>query len=162
MLGFCGGLDPELEPGDVVVADELRGAEDRSPATARAVAGCLERAGLRTRRGPLAVGRRRSSRGAERSALAAGGAIAVDMESAWLAPAAAGRPFAALRAVVDTPSRELLRARDSRFAELPRIVLFGARLRRCPDWIESLPPLLEETGLSGRTPEAERASRHAT
>jgi 4-hydroxy-3-methylbut-2-enyl diphosphate reductase len=31
------------------------------------------------------------------------------MVSAWLAAAAAGRPFAALRAVVDTPSRELVR-----------------------------------------------------
>jgi 4-hydroxy-3-methylbut-2-enyl diphosphate reductase len=31
------------------------------------------------------------------------------MESAWLAPAAAGRPFAVLRVVLDTPARELHR-----------------------------------------------------
>jgi 4-hydroxy-3-methylbut-2-enyl diphosphate reductase len=49
------------------------------------------------------------ARGAERAQLASDGSIAVDMESAWLAAGAAGRPFAALRAVVDTPSRELVR-----------------------------------------------------
>jgi 4-hydroxy-3-methylbut-2-enyl diphosphate reductase len=31
------------------------------------------------------------------------------MESVWLAPAAAGRPFAVLRVVLDTPERELSR-----------------------------------------------------
>ncbi len=141
VLGFCGGLDPELEPGDVVVADELRGADGPFACDA-SVAGFLERAGLRTRRGPL-VSVAKMARGAERSRLAADGSIAVDMESAWLAPAAAGRPFAALRAVVDTPSRELLR---------PGTVASGITayraLRRAasalPDWIESLPPLLEE------------------
>jgi len=46
-------------------------------------------------------------RGAERAALAAQGALAADMESAWLAPAAAGKPFAVLRVVLDTPDREL-------------------------------------------------------
>jgi 4-hydroxy-3-methylbut-2-en-1-yl diphosphate reductase len=43
--------------------------------------------------------------GAERAALAADGALAVDMESAWLAPVAAGSPFAVLRVVLDTPDR---------------------------------------------------------
>lgn len=47
--------------------------------------------------------------GPERGLLAAEGALAVDMESAWLAPAAAGRPFAVLRVVLDTPDRELYR-----------------------------------------------------
>ena len=48
-------------------------------------------------------------RGAERTTLAGAGALAVDMESSWLAPAAAGRPFAVLRVVLDTPSREIYR-----------------------------------------------------
>ena len=48
-------------------------------------------------------------RGAERAALAGEGALAADMESAWLAPAAAGRPFAVLRVVLDTPEREFHR-----------------------------------------------------
>ncbi|MFZ0088887.1 MAG: 4-hydroxy-3-methylbut-2-enyl diphosphate reductase, partial [Solirubrobacteraceae bacterium] len=41
--------------------------------------------------------------------LARTGAAAVDMESAWLAPAAGDRPLAILRVVLDTPSRELYR-----------------------------------------------------
>jgi 4-hydroxy-3-methylbut-2-enyl diphosphate reductase len=109
VLGFCGALDPELEPGDVVVADELRGAGEpirceRAPALADA----LERAGVRARRGPL-VSVEGIARGRERARLRESGAIAVDTESAWLAAAAAGRPLAALRAVVDTPDRELFR-----------------------------------------------------
>ena len=48
-------------------------------------------------------------RGAERFALAGEGVLAVDMESAWLAPAATGRPFAVLRVVLDTPAREIYR-----------------------------------------------------
>jgi len=46
-------------------------------------------------------------KGAERRALFDQGACAVDMESAWLATAAAGRPFCVVRAVVDTPRHEL-------------------------------------------------------
>ena len=41
--------------------------------------------------------------------LGAGGALAVDMESVWLAAGAAGRPFAVVRVVLDSPSHELLR-----------------------------------------------------
>jgi 4-hydroxy-3-methylbut-2-enyl diphosphate reductase len=109
VLGFCGALDADLEPGSVVVADELRGANGAFACDgAEAVAGALERAGITARRGPL-LSVEHIVRGSERDQLAADGAIAVDMESAWLASAAAGRPFAALRAVVDTPTRELLR-----------------------------------------------------
>ena len=50
----------------------------------------------------IAVGERRAQ-------LLAGGALAVDMESAWLAAGAAGRPFAVVRVVLDSPSHELLR-----------------------------------------------------
>jgi 4-hydroxy-3-methylbut-2-enyl diphosphate reductase len=39
------------------------------------------------------------------------GAIAVDMESRWLAEAAGDRPLIVLRVVIDTPNRELLRLR---------------------------------------------------
>jgi 4-hydroxy-3-methylbut-2-enyl diphosphate reductase len=37
------------------------------------------------------------------------GAIVVDMESAWLAIGALERPFAVIRVVADTPSREVTR-----------------------------------------------------
>jgi 4-hydroxy-3-methylbut-2-enyl diphosphate reductase len=49
----------------------------------------------------------RVAMGAKRVALRARGAIAVDMESAWLAPAARGRPFIVVRVLSDTPSQEL-------------------------------------------------------
>jgi hypothetical protein len=39
----------------------------------------------------------------------ASGAVAVDMESAWVAQAARGRPFAVVRVLSDTPRRELRR-----------------------------------------------------
>jgi 4-hydroxy-3-methylbut-2-enyl diphosphate reductase len=138
VLGFCGALDPELAPGDLVVADELRGANGPFPCEgAEGVAVALRRAGLEARRGPL-VSIRKIARGSARQELAADGSIAVDMESAWLAPAAAGRPFAALRAVVDTPSHELLR---------PRTVVSGITAYRAlgraagalEAWMESLP-----------------------
>ena len=41
--------------------------------------------------------------GPERGVLAREGALAADMESFWLAAAAAGRPFAVLRVVLDAP-----------------------------------------------------------
>jgi 4-hydroxy-3-methylbut-2-enyl diphosphate reductase len=110
VVGFCGALDGSLEPGDVVVADELRG-NNGQPFPCRhseEVAAALADAGLRARRGPL-LSVPHAVRGAERARLASDGSIAVDMESAWLAEAAAGRPFTALRAVVDTPSHELVR-----------------------------------------------------
>jgi 4-hydroxy-3-methylbut-2-enyl diphosphate reductase len=50
-------------------------------------------------------------RGSERDRLLADGAIAVDMESLWLAEAAGQRPFAVLRVVIDTSDRELLHPR---------------------------------------------------
>ena len=46
--------------------------------------------------------------GERRAELHAGGAIAVDMESVWLAAGAAGRPFGVVRVVLDSPSHELL------------------------------------------------------
>jgi 4-hydroxy-3-methylbut-2-enyl diphosphate reductase len=109
VLGFCGALSDDLRPGDVVLADELRG--NGAPLECqplRQLEKELERVGVQPRRGPI-VSVPKLSRGPERAGLAEDGSIAVDMESAWLAPAAAGRPFAAVRAVVDTPSRELVR-----------------------------------------------------
>jgi 4-hydroxy-3-methylbut-2-enyl diphosphate reductase len=107
--GFCGALDPTLEPGELVVATEVRGPDGTIPCPGAAVlAGALRRRRLRVRLGPI-VSSPRMVRGAERERLHATGAIAVDMESAWLAAGAAGRPLAVVRAVVDTPARELTR-----------------------------------------------------
>jgi 4-hydroxy-3-methylbut-2-enyl diphosphate reductase len=138
VLGFCGALDPELEPGDLVVADELRGANGPFACDgAEAVASALRQAGLEARRGPL-VSVRKVARGSRRAQLAADGSIAVDMESAWLAPAAAGRPFAALRAVVDTPSHELLRPGTVR-SGITAYRALGRAAGALTSWMESLP-----------------------
>jgi 4-hydroxy-3-methylbut-2-enyl diphosphate reductase len=138
VLGFCGALDPELQPGDLVVADELRGANGPFACDgAEAVASVLRSAGLTARRGPL-VSVRKIARGARRAELAADGSIAVDMESAWLAPAAAGRPFAALRAVVDTPSRELLHPRTVT-SGITAYRALGRAAGALTSWMESLP-----------------------
>jgi 4-hydroxy-3-methylbut-2-en-1-yl diphosphate reductase len=108
VAGFCGALDPALRPGDLVVATELRGAGEPVPCPAAALlAGALRRAGLRVHEGPIVSSQRLVRGRAARADLHATGAIAVDMESAWLAAAAAGRPLAVVRAVVDTPAHEL-------------------------------------------------------
>jgi 4-hydroxy-3-methylbut-2-en-1-yl diphosphate reductase len=139
VVGFCGALDDSLQPGDVVVADELRVTEGEPVLCGHSasVAAAVAEAGLRVRRGPLRSVPK-MTRGAERARLADDGSIAVDMESAWLAEAAAGRPFTALRAVVDTPSHELVR-----FSTLSGGIKAYRALRRAvtalQHWSDSLP-----------------------
>jgi nucleoside phosphorylase len=127
VLGFCGGLDESSRPGEVVVADEVwaaadEGHDDRrvacegAPALAAAVAG----KGLRVRRGAI-VSVARIALGERRAQLQEAGALAVDMESAWLAEGARGRPFGVVRVVLDSPSHELLR---------PGIAIWGPQAAR--------------------------------
>jgi 4-hydroxy-3-methylbut-2-enyl diphosphate reductase len=109
VAGLAGGLAAEVAPGDLVVASEVVGDGLRTPvASAPLLAGALRRRGLRVHLGPLAASRSIVG-GPSRTALAAGGALAVDMESAALAPVAAGGPFGVVRAVVDTAAHPLLR-----------------------------------------------------
>lgn len=101
--GFCAGLAPGMRPGDIVVSDE-------GPDSA-ALAGALKAAGHTVHTGRLAESDH-VVRGAERTALAATGAIAVDMESAAMRRAAlaeGAQHVAAARVVVDTPEYELVR-----------------------------------------------------
>jgi len=116
VLGFCGGLDERSRPGEVIVAEEVWAAGDEGHQRVRAdchgagqLAGALATAGLAVRRGPI-VGVGKIATGERREQLRAAGALAVDMESAWLAAGAAGRPFAVVRVVLDSPSHELFRA----------------------------------------------------
>ena len=109
VAGFCGALDPALQPGDVVVASELRTAEGTVASEcpgAGILAGLLRRRGMRVHVGPI-VSVKRPVTGARRQALREGGALAVDLESAWLAEAATERPLVVARTVLDTPGREL-------------------------------------------------------
>jgi 4-hydroxy-3-methylbut-2-enyl diphosphate reductase len=68
----------------------------------------LRRGGLTVHVGPIASSQRLVLRDRRRT-LRQTGAIAVDMESAWLAPAARGQPLVTLRVVVDTDRHELHR-----------------------------------------------------
>jgi 4-hydroxy-3-methylbut-2-enyl diphosphate reductase len=115
VLGFCGALGGELQPGEIVVAERVYAAADEGHAElsvacagADALAATLAQNGLRARTGEVVcVGK--LALGERREQLFRNGAIAVDMESAWLAAAAQQRPFAVVRIVLDTPERELLR-----------------------------------------------------
>jgi 4-hydroxy-3-methylbut-2-en-1-yl diphosphate reductase len=109
IAGFCGALDPDLEPGDVVLASELRGPTGTTSCADPAIlAGVLRRGGLRVRVGPIASSQRLVVR-ERRRALQRTGALAVDMESAWLAAATHAQPLVTLRVVLDTHRQELHR-----------------------------------------------------
>ncbi len=115
VLGFCGGLDAQSRPGEVIVAEEVLTTADEGHDPVRAdchgaerLTGALLGAGLTVRQGPI-VGVGKIATGERREQLLAAGALAVDMESAWLAAGAAGRPFAVVRVVLDSPSHELFR-----------------------------------------------------
>jgi 4-hydroxy-3-methylbut-2-enyl diphosphate reductase len=116
VLGFCGGLDESSVPGEVIVAEEVYAASDEGhdPAERAACTGAHELvvklAGreMKVRSGKI-VCVSRLALGERRRELHRGGAIAVDMESVWLAPGAGGRPFAVVRVVLDSPTHELMR-----------------------------------------------------
>ena len=109
IAGFCGALDPELEPGDLVLATELRGPTGTTVCDDTTIlAGMLRRAGFRVLQGPVASSQRLVF-GSRRRALRRSGALAVDMESAWLASAVGGQPLITLRVVMDTARAELYR-----------------------------------------------------
>ncbi len=108
VAGVCAAVSPDLEPGDIVCATELRrdGAEPIPAPASELLAKALRRHGLRAYTGPLVsidhiAGLR------ERQRLQESGMLALDMESAWLAEAAAGRPLGVLRVVVESSDRRL-------------------------------------------------------
>jgi 4-hydroxy-3-methylbut-2-en-1-yl diphosphate reductase len=109
IAGFCGALDPQLEPGDIVLASEVRGPTGTTQcADPSILAGVLRRGGLNVRVGPIASSQRLVVR-ERRRMLQRTGALAVDMESAWLAPATRAQPLVTLRVVLDTHRHELHR-----------------------------------------------------
>jgi 4-hydroxy-3-methylbut-2-enyl diphosphate reductase len=108
VMGVGGALTADLSPGDLVVATRvgaLDGGQSECP-SAPLLAGELRRAGFTVHLGPV-VTVDHLVRKSERAELAATGAICVDMESALLTAAAAGKPVAVVRAVSDTPDRPM-------------------------------------------------------
>ncbi|HSZ69961.1 MAG TPA: hypothetical protein VK756_06345 [Solirubrobacteraceae bacterium] len=138
VMGFGGGLDELGEVGDAVVADAVIGPDDERVecAGAEQLAAALLAGGMSVRRGVVASVERIAI-GDARTRLRERGAAAVDMESVWLAPAAAQRPFAVLRIVSDTPRRELTRP----LATVTGVALASMGLRRAaaclPAWARS-------------------------
>jgi nucleoside phosphorylase len=116
VLGFCGGLDQASVPGEVIVAQEVYVASGEENHLSQVVSctrthelvSALAGRRMKVRSGKI-VCVSRLALGARRAELHADGAIAVDMESVWLAAGARGRPFGVVRVVLDSPSHELLR-----------------------------------------------------
>jgi 4-hydroxy-3-methylbut-2-enyl diphosphate reductase len=121
VAGVCAGVDPTLKAGDVLCATELideTGARTAVPGSLLLVS-ALRRRGLRVHVGPLASSDHILSP-TERRDLPSG-VLAVDMESAWLAAGADGRPLAVIRVVADDAGRHLAD---------PRMAIAGSRALR--------------------------------
>ena len=103
LSGLAYPLHPDQRAGEVVVATELRatdGTATRHLLSAALVASDLRRLGLPVRIGPIVSSS--SALSPEQTAeLAADGAIAWDMESAWLAHQLPDHSFAVVRTIVD-------------------------------------------------------------
>lgn len=115
VVGFCGGLDDQSVPGEVIVAEEVFAAADEGHPEdsvrcllAAELVDRLTGRGMKVRAGRI-VCVSRLALGERRAELHAGGAIGVDMESVWLAAGAGERPFGVVRVVLDSPSHELMR-----------------------------------------------------
>ncbi|MGH2913170.1 MAG: hypothetical protein ACRDJ3_11920 [Solirubrobacteraceae bacterium] len=114
VLGFGGGLPPASKLCEVVVASEVLTIDENGCAAAQSIpcqaAGALAQAlgghGIEICNGAVASVEQIIT-GDARARMETSGAVAVDMESAWVARAAQGRPFIVVRVLSDTPEREL-------------------------------------------------------
>jgi 4-hydroxy-3-methylbut-2-enyl diphosphate reductase len=115
VVGFCGGLDEESVPGEVIIPEHVFAASDEGHVQDRVACALapdlisrLAGRGMKLRSGPI-VCVSRIATGERREQLLRAGAIGVDMESVWLGAAAGERPFGVVRVVLDSPSHELFR-----------------------------------------------------
>jgi 4-hydroxy-3-methylbut-2-enyl diphosphate reductase len=114
LIGFAGGLSATDRPGDVVVATEVKALDGTVPPydldgqLAARLVSALSRGGSRARRGRVVSVRKLAPAATTAKAEGAAGALACDMESAWLAPLADDHPFAVVRVLVDRPGRGLV------------------------------------------------------
>jgi nucleoside phosphorylase len=124
VLGVGGALTRGFQAGDLVVASALGTADagpdgnlqvvrppvafdERSQGLAERLQRALSGRFASTTAAPL-LSAGRTARGPERDMLGRSGAVICDTESAWLGRLAERRPVAVVRAIVDTPERELV------------------------------------------------------
>ncbi len=119
LIGVAGALDPQLVPGDLIVASELRSTESttsRSLPSATLLGAEFRRSRFAVHTGPLVTSPTYVPFD-ERATLAASGALAVDMESSWIMDYLPNNPQAVVRSISDTttcgPVRGGLRALGS-------------------------------------------------
>jgi 4-hydroxy-3-methylbut-2-enyl diphosphate reductase len=136
LVGLAGGLSPGMRPGDVVVASALGSTTGATTVQLRggdAVAAILERAGLRVLHAPVVSSPVIVSGAKARAEAAAGGFVAVDMESYWCEPLARTRPFVVVRIALDVTGRAL--GSWSTVAGVPRAYRSLVRVARAlGDW----------------------------
>ena len=104
LFGLAHGLHPELRPGELVVATEVRSTDGTPPRplpSASLLANDLRHRGLYVRTGPIVCSPEDVSDETARELVAAG-ALAWDSESAWLALELPDHPVAAVRAIAGT------------------------------------------------------------
>ncbi|HET9076139.1 MAG TPA: 4-hydroxy-3-methylbut-2-enyl diphosphate reductase [Acidimicrobiales bacterium] len=109
VAGVAGGLHPGVDPGTVVVADQVLADDGTVVAvldSAGIIAAELRKRGMPVKVGPV-ISTPRLVEGSRRADLAATGAVAVDCETAYLLGAPWGVPVAVVRVIADTPEREL-------------------------------------------------------
>jgi 4-hydroxy-3-methylbut-2-enyl diphosphate reductase len=111
LVGAAGALAPDLVPGDLVLATEIRSVESSTarhlPSTPL-LTGEFRRAGIRVHTGPIITATRYVTSG-ERANLAVTGALAVDMESSWVMDHFPNNPLAVVRAISDSAGRGPIR-----------------------------------------------------
>jgi len=108
-FGIAGGLDPDLRPGDVILTDAVVGEAEAWRGGMQPLLGELARR-VGARDGPVfGAGAILATPAAKARLHRDTGALAVDLESAAVARAAAARgiPFVVLRAIADPAERDL-------------------------------------------------------
>jgi len=133
--GFCGALDPALQPCDIFVARQLL-SRDRKEAAVTSVHECSPITSTRKyKSGPLLSIDRVATTAAEKAELRQTGADAVEMEAAAVAAKAQewNLPFYAIRVVTDTAAEsfplDFNRMRDAE-GRFDRARIITAALRR--------------------------------
>ena len=130
MAGFCGGTDPSLQTGDLHVASSFhhRG-EGNSIATdaklSSAMLASARRRGLNVSNEPSATVNSIAGPVAKAELRRSASAASVNMEDYWAASeaAAAGVPFASVRAVLDTADQSLPKHLTTKDARPARVAL---------------------------------------